>query len=269
MKRFFGRVVPIIFGAVVITALGIDAADTMQGNSGTLLGQLAGSAAGTCPAGMLEVPAATTFTCVDQYEASAQEDCPAPTPMGEFDTQKNLLQSGCSAESKAGAVPWRFIDRESAQTACVRAGKRLPTNEEWQLIAAGTPDGVHECNISGSSVKPAGAQAACQSAAGVFDAVGNAWEWTHDDVFDGVYNGRPLPTEGYVAQVDRGGVASVSTSTPVTQFGSDYLWTDEVGSYAIMRGGFYGSKTDAGVYAVHAATAPTMQGTAIGFRCVQ
>lgn len=258
----------VIFGAVVITALGIDAADTLQGTSGTLLGQLAGSTAGTCPVGMLAVPAATTFRCVDQYEASPNEECPVVQPINQFDTQKNLTDTACWADSRAEVEPWRHVDRESAQLACVRAGKRLPTSEEWQLLAVGTPD-TDVCNTDTRSIAETGSSDGCRSAIGAYDAIGNVWEWTHDDIFDGVYNGRLLPDSGYVSQVDRGGVATMSSSTPVEQFFADYVWSEAEGAFAMMRGGFYGSGNDAGVYSVHAATLPTMQGAAIGFRCVQ
>lgn len=259
----------VVFGALVLTALGIDAADTLQGSRSTLLGQLVGARAGACPTGMIEVPAATTFTCVDKYEASPNASCPLATPNNELETNTNLADTTCGAASVAGVTPWRYVAREEAQLACVRSGKRLPTNEEWQLSAAGTPDSEADCNVSGSGVGQTGSKPACLSAAGIYDAVGNVWEWTHDDVFDGVYNGRTLPNEGYVTQVDRGGVATVSSSTPEELFGSDYFWSRAEGAYAMMRGGFYSSKTDAGVYAVHAATLPTMRGVAIGFRCVQ
>ena len=36
-----------------------------------------------------------------------------------------------------------------------------------------------------------------------------------------------------------------------------------------MRGGYYSSRNDAGVYTTHAGTVPTMAGAAIGFRCIQ
>ena len=66
----------VIVGALIITALGIDAADTLQGSRNTLLGQLASSGeSGGCPAGMIKVSAATTFTCVDLYEAAPSNDC--------------------------------------------------------------------------------------------------------------------------------------------------------------------------------------------------
>jgi len=258
----------VVFGAMAITALGIDAADTLQGSRSTLLGQLAATENGGCPDGMLTVPSATTFSCVDMYEASPASECPSPDPTNELESMQNIEDSSCSAVSREGALPWRIVSRESAQLACVRSGRRLPTNEEWQLFAAGTPDSASDCNVSEKSVHKTGAHRTCESAVGVYDAVGNVWEWTHDDVFDGTYNGRALPAEGYVVQVDRGGVATQSGATSSDLFGKDYFWSEQEGAYAIMRGGFYSSREDAGVYTVHAATLPTMTGAAIGFRCV-
>jgi hypothetical protein len=260
----------VIFGAVLVTALGIDAADTIQGSRSTLLGQLMSSSESACPEGMLHIPTGVTFSCVDMYEASAAPDCSFVAPQNQFDTQKNMDNQLCSAISQKKVMPWSYITREQAELACARGSKRLPTNEEWQRIAAGTPDTQQgNCNISGNSVDTAGNREACVSAAGVFDAVGNIWEWTSDDVFDGVYNGRELPAEGYVLQVDKGGVVTESGDAPSELFGEDYTWSEVTGAYAMLRGGFYGSRDDAGVYAVHAATLPTATGVAIGFRCVQ
>lgn len=259
----------VIFGAVAITALGIDAADTLQGSRTTLLGQLISSEVidGVCPEGMIEVGTATTFSCVDIYEASPSESCPVLSPKNILDTKKNTEDAACEAFSAADVEPWRFIDRENAQLVCTRAGKRLPTNEEWQLIAAGTPEG--DCEIDSNAAAPTGSNGSCLSAVGIYDAVGNVWEWTHDDVFDGEYNGRPLPEEGYVQQVDKGGVATVTGTSSSEAFGQDYMWSKETGAYAMMRGGFYGSESDAGVYTLHAATLPTLTTGAIGFRCVR
>lgn len=259
----------VIFGALVITALGIDAADTISGSRSTMLGQLIATEGGVCPEGMQELPTANTFTCFDVYEASTGEDCMIAAPNNEIDSLKNTQDSNCNAASKEGAQPWTYISREGAQTACMRAGKRLPTNDEWQLIAAGTPDTQKDCVIDGRAANRTGQSGTCVSASGAYDAVGNVWEWTRDDVFDGTYNGRVLPSEGYVAQVDAGGVATLTSTTSLQMFGDDYFWSNEKGAYAIMRGGYYGSQSDAGVYTAHAATLPTMTGAAIGFRCVQ
>jgi hypothetical protein len=51
-------------------------------------------------------------------------------------------------------------------------------------------------------------------------------------------------------------------------FYSDYFWSTSEGAFGILRGGFFGSRSDAGVYAAHARTVPTSVGTAIGFRCI-
>ncbi len=261
----------VIFFAVIITALGIDASDTLSGKGGTLLGQIISSEnAGVCPTGMVQVTAAQTFTCVDLYEASVGEDCPVENPKNEIDSKQNIDTSTCGAASVKDVEPWRFVTREQASLACMRAGKRLPKSEEWYAFSAGTPDSALTCNINAGAHRKVGESAQCISAAGVFDAIGNVWEWTADDVINGVYEGRELPAEGYVTQVDASGVATLTNpAAPAELFYKDYLWSVKDGAFGILRGGFYGSEDDAGVYAVHARTAPTAAGTAIGFRCVQ
>ncbi len=99
--------------------------------------------------------------------------------------------------------------------------------------------------------------------------VGNLWGWVRDDVIDGKYNERSLPETGFVTQIDGKGMAVVSTSTEQDLFGKDYFWAKEQGAYGVIRGGFYDSDTDAGIYTVHADTPPTTAGVAIGFRCVK
>ena len=92
------------------------------------------------------------------------------------------------AASVAGVLPTTCISVYQAAVACQIAGKRLLTNAEWNAAAKGTPEtstdnGTTDCN-TGSPGKPTrgpsrtGARTSCRSEAGVFDAVGNAWEWT-------------------------------------------------------------------------------------------
>lgn len=269
MKKFFTRILPVIIGAVVITALGIDASDTLKGQSGTMLGQLIATDNRVCPDGMVQIPAATSFTCIDQYEASAHEDCPVATPQGPDQTQTNIVNLECKADSKAGVEPWRFITREQAAAACARAGKRLPKAGEWYSAALGAIDADNNCNTDSNKVEPGGSYPDCVSAAGVYDLIGNVWEWVSDDVVDGQHNGQPLPKEGYVGQVDGKGIPTLTSDGPSDLFYKDYFWSDSVGVFGMLRGGFYGSEEDAGIYSVHAKTAPTSLGTAIGFRCVK
>jgi len=92
------------------------------------------------------------------------------------------------AASVAGVLPTTCISVYQAAVACQSVGKRLLTNSEWSAAAKGTPEtgtdnGTSDCN-TGSPGKPTkgpsrtGARASCRSEAGVFDAVGNVWEWT-------------------------------------------------------------------------------------------
>lgn len=266
MKIF--RTVVVMIGAVAITALGLDAADTWRGSSGTMLGQLIGSEAGeVCPAGMVEVVVGQTFNCIDRYEVSAGDGCPVANPAGPKDTESNVAVPTCEPESRAEAVPWRFVSREAAARLCARVGKRLPTAAEWYTAALDTPD--EPCMAAGS-LRTTGEASNCVSSVGAQDMVGNVWEWVADDVFDGLWEGRVLPSEGYIGQVDRAGIATVtSTTSPDQSFDEAYFWSGTVGAFGMIRGGFYGSRADAGVVTVHAATPPSFTGEAVGWRCVR
>ena len=259
----------VVFGAVVITTLGIDAADTLQGEQGTLLAQLAGVEYSVCPAGMIKVPAATTFQCVDQFEASPSLSCPHQVTHTMTESRNNTASPSCEPVTEVGAMPWRFVTRDEAQMLCLRAGKRLPTNAEWQMLALGTPDSEEMCNTHSNAIRETGMYSECTSALGILDTVGNVWEWTADDVIDGRYEDRVLPQEGYVTQAAADGVAVETATSSSQEHGDDYFFSESEGTFAFMRGGFYGSRSDAGIYAAHAATLPTLRGAAIGFRCVQ
>lgn len=261
------KVGAVVLCAVVITALGIDAADTMSGSRTTLLGQLISTTDdGGCPAGMIAVPMSNTLTCVDVYEASPSESCPHQGINSSVQSQENINDASCQADSVAQVAPWRNITREQAMSACIRAGKRLLTAEEWYLVAAGTPDtGV--CNTDSNSAQPTGNSSTCVSSVGIYDAIGNLWEWVSGDIIEGVYNTRSLPEEGYVTQVDSAGLPVLTSVQPSSLFYEDYFWFSETGGYGILRGGFYGSQSDAGLYATQAKTMPTGSGAGIGFRC--
>jgi len=234
-----------------------------------MLAGLINSQTGVCPAGMVEVGAGVTFTCVDQYEVSASDACTHLDPQSAQDSEVNLAIDNCQAVSQSKASPWRNVTRTQAALACAEVSKRLPTAEEWHRFVLGTPDSASECNVSKGTFSKTGAQENCISSSGIYDGVGNVWEWVSDDIFDGQYNGRKLPASGYVSQVDSGGVATVVDVNPQESHKEDYFWSEAEGVYAMMRGGFYGSKDDAGVFTAHAATLPDFSGAAIGFRCVK
>jgi formylglycine-generating enzyme required for sulfatase activity len=262
------RVPMVILGAVIVTALGIDAADTLQGARSTLFGQVIQHTESGCPAGMVSVPNSLSFTCVDVFEAAAGPDCIHSRPQNIQQTMDNLQDTDCVPHSAPDAMPWRFLTRDQAQTACLSAGKRLPTNEEWYVLALGTIDDS-SCNTDSTEPYIASVDSDCVSKTGVYDAVGNVWEWTSDDAVAGAIHGRVLPTEGYVTAVDKAGVAVETTAVPNTLYNEDYFWSSTDSVRAVMRGGFYGSGSDAGLYATHADVATDFSGAGIGFRCVK
>ncbi len=265
----WGKIVLLVFGALVITALGIDAADTIGGAEGTLLSQVISRNGGACPSGMTPVSTIPNITCVDTYEASAKDTCPAPVPEQMMATKQNLDASTCTAESKKDATPWRFITRDQAMQMCARSGKRLPTSAEWYALSLGMANVEAVCNVSQKSISKTGALAECKSPSGAYDLVGNVWEWVSDDVINGIHNATPVPGTGFVSQIDANGMATVVADAPSDLFDKDYFWSRTDGAYGMIRGGYYDSGTDGGVYTVHADTPPTTSGTGIGFRCIK
>lgn len=262
------RFVLVTIGIVGLTSLGIDASD-MLGGSQSALGLLADRATSQgCPEGMGEVDAASGRFCVDRYESSVGEGCPNPAPRSSQESAVNVNALKCAPRSVEGSVPWTNVALHQARALCAKAGKRLPSAQEWYLASLGTSDGAH-CNISSNRKAAAGAHAQCTSGAGVYDLIGNVWELVDGEVKEGVYAGDALPEEGYVALVGEDGLATQTTSTPQATYNDDYFWSRaDGGTYVLMRGGFYGSERDAGVYAAHAAIRPDFSSDAIGFRCV-
>jgi formylglycine-generating enzyme required for sulfatase activity len=261
------KIAGISIGAVIITTLAIDASDALSGKGGSLLAQLVGIERSVCPVGMIHVPAALTFSCVDEFEAVTGKECRVSVPASQLDSETNLSQNNCIADSRAEVEPWRYVNREEAAILCARAGKRLPSAAEWYQASLGTDSA--SCNVDGSAVVKGDGYGNCLSATGIKNAVGNVWEWVSDDVIDGVYQGRDLAQTGYIVQVDAGGVATVTNEDQGTEILGGYFWSKNEGSFGMIRGGFYGSRTDASSYTIHAYTLPTFRGAAVGFRCVK
>jgi formylglycine-generating enzyme required for sulfatase activity len=88
--------------------------------------------------------------------------------------------------SLPGVTPWASLTWFQAQEACTNAGKRLPSNAEWQAAMAGTPDpgpdnGTTDCNTARVGVAVAtGSRSSCVSSRGAFDMVGNLDDWVAD-----------------------------------------------------------------------------------------
>jgi len=265
----WGKTIIVIVCAVLITALGIDAADTIKGSDGTLLSQVINSKGnGSCPTGMSEIDNGVTLRCADQFEVSPSKECPVGEPQSSIESHKNVESGLCNGESKANANPWRFITRDQAMQLCAREGKRLPTTAEWHTLSLGMRDVENSCNVNPKKISLTGSFLECKSPNEVFDLVGNVWEWVHDDIVDGKYNERQLPENGFVAQVDNSGMAVTTKNEEDELFGKDYFWSPDMGVFGIVRGGYYDSGTDAGIYSIHADTPPNAASIGIGFRCV-
>jgi hypothetical protein len=260
------RFVLVTGGIIVLTSLGIDATQFLDGSQ-SALGILARKAVvSDCPAGMTLINATNKSYCIDTFEASVGESCIVKSPVTALDSKKNIDEASCQAESVAQRLPWTSITYLQAKETCAKRGGRLPNNYEWFEAALGTPD-TQACNINGE-LKSTGSSPDCKSPRGTYDAVGNAWEWIDETVVDGKYQDRQLPTEGYVNEVDQSGVATQTSESANPLMNDDYFWINNSGPVTMMRGGFYGSGKDGGLYAIYSKVPTNFSSGAISFRCV-
>jgi formylglycine-generating enzyme required for sulfatase activity len=217
---------------------------------------------------MVPVKSETTTICVDIYEAGVGASCPISVPSSAQDTLTNAGIKDCVPVSKNAVLPWRFVPYRVAEQLCARAGKVLITPAVWQQAALGTLDVSTSCPMMGA-LQETGARPQCVSGSGVFDMVGNVWELVEGEVVDGNFNGMQLPASGYISGVNDAGLPTATVGSANQIYNADYFWSNASGTYAIMRGGFYGGGTDSGLYSTQAATAEDFAGAAVGFRCMK
>ena len=274
-KKFFigKKEIIVVVMAVVLTTLGIKAADNFAGNK-----QTNENDKNFCPEGMVLVPFAKGDFCIDKYEASAGKSCSYLEPDSQAETRKNLDDPDCFPVSVSGNFPWRNISQDQARRACAKVGKRLASNQEWLQAALGTPDlssgwDIIDCQVDNNWDNQPGATGSgenCVSSFGAYDMIGNVWEWVEGTALDGTFDGKKLPETGFVNSTDGQGVPGDTVLNEANKdYNSDYFWLKKKGLRGMVRGGYWNNKSKAGVYSLYAVTPPSSVEPGIGFRCVK
>lgn len=265
--------------AVILVTIGIDASDNYDNFSESIIGRVIfGKNEGPCPEEMVFVPTENKGFCIDKYEASASESCPYKDASDQVKSRDNINIKDCVPVSKPDSIPWRFISQSQAMAACAKAGKRLPSNEEWYQASLGTPDknaGWSDVDCQTNSNWPeqpgkTGYSAECVSSFGAYDMIGNVWEWVKGEISEGYFDGKELPKTGFITEVDTSGLPVKSDEVQSDpNFNKDYLWIKESGVRGMARGGYWDNKSDAGIYAMYLVPPSSYAGTGVGFRCAK
>lgn len=252
--------------AVFITAVGIFASDSLRGvgSQFALIGS--SSSPQICDEGSTFVQSGEMKLCVDIYEASPSETCPKTNVSSVIQSEENTNNPRCFPKSRKDAEPWAYVTLSQAQRVCASVGKRLPTSNEWYTFALGVD--LAQCTKKEDKASNTGTRS-CVSSSGIHDTVGNVWEWMNEQVNGKVFRDLTLPSEGYVTSAGIDGVPLTTSESPDSLYGEDYIWTKEEGVFGMIRGGFYSSGNDAGLYTVNASVAPNFASQGVGFRCVK
>lgn len=194
--------------------------------------------------------------CIDRTEVTVASyaACSSCTAAGGESTGNCNGKRADRQDHPVNCVSW--VD---AGTYCRAAGKRLPTEPEWELAAGGPkslkyPWGAHEpsprlANLAGQmdgydETAPVGSFPDGASPFGALDMVGNVWEWVADEY------------EPYAAR-------SVTDPSPVT---TKRPATDKV---YVLRGGVWVSSGSDVRAASRSWNPPSVRKYDIGFRCAR
>lgn len=244
----------------------ISTLETTSADHETRISDLEGTG-GSCPDGMVQV----ADFCIDTYEASLVDRSGGATNPtncaidGNNCSDKDTTGAGADgtnnttaiyAQSAAGVAPVANISWFQAAQACANVGKRLPTNQEWQIAAAGT--NAADCNVSQGSVDLSDANPNCISNWGAINMVGNVSEWVADWIAGS--GGGTSGTQGPTWGDDRyDGVRE-----------AQFQDSDSHMPAAMVRGGDNNDGTGAGIFVLDATTAPSNDGNSNrGFRCAK